>query len=86
MSFLLSIFFISNIFILGAGKSSDISYYLNSHHIDFHLWSLYGRARPVRVTAMGSAGVAKSQYEIDTEDVIILSLFNGLIYDQKLLV
>ena len=21
-----------------AGKSSDISYYLNSHHIDFHEW------------------------------------------------
>jgi len=23
-----------------AGKSSDISYYLNSHHIDFHCWSV----------------------------------------------
>ena len=21
-----------------AGKNSDISYYLNSHHIDFHVW------------------------------------------------
>ena len=26
-----------------AGKSSDISYYLNSHHIDFHEWCLHGR-------------------------------------------
>jgi D-galacturonate reductase len=58
----------------GAGKSSDISYYLNSHHIDFHVWSLYGRARPLRVTAMGSTGVAKSQYNIDTEDIITLSV------------
>ncbi|CAF0859508.1 unnamed protein product [Rotaria sordida] len=57
-----------------AGKSSDISYYLNSHHIDFHVWSLYGRARPIRVTAMGSTGVAKTQYHIDTEDVITLSV------------
>lgn len=27
-----------------AGKESDISYYLNSHHIDFLLWSLGGKA------------------------------------------
>ena len=32
-----------------AGKSSDISYYLNSHFIDFHCWSLRGRSRPVQV-------------------------------------
>lgn len=57
-----------------AGKSSDISYYLNSHHIDFHVWSCYGRARPIRVTAMGSTGVAKSQYNIETEDVITLTV------------
>jgi hypothetical protein len=25
-----------------AGKSSDISYYLNSHHIDFHCWAMEG--------------------------------------------
>ena len=25
-----------------AGKSSDISYYLNSHHIDFCAWALQG--------------------------------------------
>ena len=23
-----------------AGKSSDISYYLNSHHIDIHCWAM----------------------------------------------
>ena len=32
-----------------AGKSSDISYYLNSHHVDFHEWACAGFARPVRV-------------------------------------
>jgi D-galacturonate reductase len=42
-----------------AGKSSDISYYLNSHHIDYHEWCMYGKARPVRVTAHKSTGVAK---------------------------
>ena len=32
-----------------AGKSSDISYYLNSHHVDFHEWAMAGRARPEQV-------------------------------------
>ena len=32
-----------------AGKSSDISYYLNSHHVDFHEWACSGFARPVRL-------------------------------------
>lgn len=54
-----------------AGKSSDISYYLNAHHIDFHCWSLEGLARPVRVTASASNGVAESQ-NIPTEDTITL--------------
>ena len=39
-----------------AGKSSDISYYLNSHHIDFHEWCCYGKAIPIRVTACCSTG------------------------------
>lgn len=30
-----------------AGISSDISYYLNSHHIDFHCWAMEGLARPM---------------------------------------
>jgi D-galacturonate reductase len=54
-----------------AGKSSDISYYLNSHHIDFQEWAMQGKARPLRVVAMGSTGVAKSK-GIETEDTITL--------------
>lgn len=57
-----------------AGKSSDISYYLNSHHIDFHVWCMRftkKRGRPVRVTASGSYGFAKSK-GLDTEDQITL--------------
>ena len=27
-----------------AGRSSDISFYLNSHHIDFHCWAMLGMA------------------------------------------
>ncbi|TPX33244.1 hypothetical protein SmJEL517_g03848 [Synchytrium microbalum] len=58
-----------------AGKSSDISYYLNSHHIDLHLWAMSGRAKPIRVTASASTGVATSQpYDCvpGTEDTITL--------------
>jgi D-galacturonate reductase len=56
-----------------AGKSSDISYYLNSHHVDFSEWTLAGIARPVRVTATASSGVAKAK-DIDTEDSITLTV------------
>lgn len=56
-----------------AGKSSDISYYLNSHHIDFSEWTLAGIARPVRVTATSSTGVAKAR-GMNTEDSITLTV------------
>jgi D-galacturonate reductase len=39
-----------------AGKSSDISYYLNSHHIDFHEWCVGHKSRPTQVTALASTG------------------------------
>merc|ERR1712137_1426200 len=54
-----------------AGKSSDISYYLNSHHVDFTQFCLQGKARAVRVVASASTGVAKGM-GIDTEDSITL--------------
>lgn len=56
-----------------AGKSSDISYYLNSHHVDLSEWTLAGIARPIRVTATASTGVAKAR-DIDTEDSITLTV------------
>ena len=57
-----------------AGKSSDISYYLNSHHVDFHAWAVRGMARPRRVTATASTGVATSaRFQIETEDTITLT-------------
>lgn len=56
-----------------AGKSSDISYYLNSHHIDYHEWCMHGKARPVRVTAHKSTGVAdKVLAPVKTEDTITI--------------
>lgn len=56
-----------------AGKSSDISYYLNSHHIDYHEWCLHGKARPIRVTAHASTGVAKQKLDgVETEDTITI--------------
>jgi D-galacturonate reductase len=56
-----------------AGKSSDISYYLNSHHVDFSEWTLEGIARPVRVSATASTGVAHSK-GMPTEDSITLTV------------
>jgi D-galacturonate reductase len=57
-----------------AGKSSDISYYLNSHHIDFHEWCVGENSRPIRVSAMASTGVAKAKFGIDCEDTITLTV------------
>jgi len=57
-----------------AGKSSDISYYLNSHHVDFNEWVVGKRAIPVCVTATGSTGVASSALDVDTEDSITLTV------------
>ncbi len=54
-----------------AGQSSDISYYLNAHHIDFHVWTMEGMARPVSVVASASDGVAKGM-NLETEDSITL--------------
>jgi D-galacturonate reductase len=56
-----------------AGKSSDISYYLNAHHVDFNAWSVAHMARPIAVTAIASTGVA-SQLGIDAEDTITLGV------------
>ncbi|SPO19821.1 probable NAD binding Rossmann fold oxidoreductase [Ustilago trichophora] len=56
-----------------AGRDSDISYYLNSHHIDICLWMTQGRAIPTRVTASASAGIATSKGCVQsTEDTITL--------------
>ena len=54
-----------------AGKASDISYYLNAHHVDFNVWAVGPFARPVSVSALAATGVAKS-LGIDTEDTITL--------------
>eukprot|EP01065_Artemidia_motanka_P030841 TRINITY_DN36986_c0_g1_i1.p1 TRINITY_DN36986_c0_g1~~TRINITY_DN36986_c0_g1_i1.p1 ORF type:complete len:445 (+),score=109.13 TRINITY_DN36986_c0_g1_i1:71-1336(+) len=56
-----------------AGKSSDINYYLNAHHIDFLANAVSGFARPTRVTAMASRGVAE-RMGIDTEDTITVNV------------
>jgi D-galacturonate reductase len=57
-----------------AGRSSDISYYLNSHHIDLLDWMIGDRARPIQVTALAATGVAKTDFGIDTEDTITLTV------------
>ena len=57
-----------------AGKGSDISYYLNSHHIDFHEWCVGQNSRPVSVTAMASTGVAIQTFGRPCEDTITLTV------------
>ena len=56
-----------------AGIGSDISYYLNSHHIDLHVWCMEGVARCVSVTARASSGVvAEDMLGRACEDTITL--------------
>ncbi len=55
-----------------AGISSDISYYLNSHHVDFAEWLLDGRARPLRVVGLGATGIASAVLGRPCEDTISL--------------
>lgn len=58
-----------------AGSSSDISYYLNSHHVDFLNWCLAGHARPRFVTALGATGFAAGKgFAPDTCDTVSLSV------------
>jgi D-galacturonate reductase len=58
-----------------AGKDSDISYYLSSHHIDIHAWMMQGRGIPTRVVASAAKGIATGEpYNCvpQTEDTITL--------------
>jgi D-galacturonate reductase len=55
-----------------AGRSSDISYYLNAHHVDIHAWIVAGRARPVRVTASSANGIGEAMLNRPMEDTITL--------------
>ena len=57
-----------------AGISSDISYYLNSHHIDFHVMCMQGIAVPLSVTAVASHGVAEKILDRKMEDTITLTV------------
>ncbi len=54
-----------------AGTGSDISWYLNSHHVDFHVWAAGNSARPLRIRASAADGRARTR-GIDTEDSITL--------------
>ncbi|KAF9786019.1 D-galacturonic acid reductase [Thelephora terrestris] len=58
-----------------AGRDSDISYYLSSHHIDICCWFLQGKAVPTRVVASAATGIATGEpYNCvpQTEDTITL--------------
>ena len=56
---------------VGEGRS-DISYYLNSHHIDFHEWCAGPNSRPISVSACASTGFAKNQLDMMCDDTITL--------------
>lgn len=54
---------------------TSCSYYLNSHHIDFHAWALTGIARPTLVSAVASNGIAnKVLGRQNVEDTITLTV------------
>lgn len=57
-----------------AGISSDISYYLNSHHIDFLAWAIGDFAKPISVYATASTGVANKKLARKVEDTITLNV------------
>jgi D-galacturonate reductase len=57
-----------------AGLSSDISHYLNAHHVDVHAWIEQGRSRPVRVCAAAADGVASAMLGRKVEDTIALEV------------
>jgi hypothetical protein len=66
-----------------AGSSSDISYYLNSHHIDFHEWVVGETARPVTVTALGQCALVSAVFIINPSIRILFVLivaYNLLTY------
>lgn len=57
-----------------AGLGSDISYYLNSHHIDMHVWAMQDKARCLSVRAVASEGVvAEKMLGRPCEDTITLT-------------
>jgi len=57
-----------------AGLGSDISYYLNSHHIDLHVWAMQDKARCISVRAVASEGVvAERMLGRPCEDTITLT-------------
>ncbi len=57
-----------------AGISSDISYYLNAHHIDLLSWALQDIAKAVSVYAVASTGVADATLGREVEDTITLTV------------
>lgn len=52
----------------GSAASSDISFYLNSHHVDASEWFFGDRARPISVVARASTGVADSLLFADAKE------------------
>ncbi len=57
-----------------AGISSDISYYLNAHHIDLLAWAVQDIAKPLSVYAVASRGVADMMLKREVEDTITLTI------------
>ena len=65
-------------------NATDVSLYLNSHHIDYHAWLMGSKAIPIRVTAHASTGVLEKSYGIQTPDTITVvaqwqNAMNGVI-------
>lgn len=44
------------------GVREDVSYFLNSHHMDFLAWTLEGKSRPLTVTAYAARGILDGEF------------------------
>ncbi|KAG8918223.1 hypothetical protein FRC01_001991 [Tulasnella sp. 417] len=57
-----------------AGKDSDISYYLSSHHIDIHSWYIEGKSIPTLIASAATSIATSEPYNCveETEDTITL--------------
>jgi D-galacturonate reductase len=73
----------SSDFALGHEYSLGLLSLFSSHHVDWSEWTLANIARPIRVTATGSSGIAQSK-GIETEDSITLTVQWENINDKSL--
>jgi D-galacturonate reductase len=66
-------------------KSSDISYYLNSHHIDYNIWAIEDQLKDlkqIKISAVKSSGYVNNKFNKKTDDIEdTITIFVEWIFD-----